>query len=390
MKTWSEIQEWRRAKRAELRARRLNLPREERERIRSIVTGHIRRQVPDLGIACIGFCWPFKGEIDLRHVVRDALAGGAEAALPVVTEKAHPLEFWAWRPHMPMQRGIWNIPIPAERSAVHPTLLFVPLLGFDASGYRLGYGGGYFDRTLAVAAPRPMTIGVGYELGRLPTIHPQPHDIPLDAIVTEDGFTWISHAIGTNADDGGRIQEDGGAAGAFASPACSMHEQDAASLGYLTRIEMLDLLGQLLEGERAGARSVGRMCAEAEATGIAAALRDVARDEARFCAMLTNHIRRLGGDPSRATGAFYDKVMSLEDSRQRIDLLNRGQGWVVRKLRDNLLRIEDLALRVDLQIMLAVHERNIATCTGLLELPSMQEHRPAQNPGSNAEPACRS
>jgi 5-formyltetrahydrofolate cyclo-ligase len=65
--------------------------------------------------------------------------------------------------------------------------LIVPLLGFDAAGYRLGYGGGYYDRTLAAMAPRPLSIGVGYELGRLDTIHPQAHDIPLDAIVTENG-----------------------------------------------------------------------------------------------------------------------------------------------------------------------------------------------------------
>ncbi|WP_374298045.1 5-formyltetrahydrofolate cyclo-ligase [Sphingomonas sp.] len=366
MKTWDEIRAWRRAKRAELRSLRLSLPRDERERVRAIVTALIRQQVPDLGISCIGFCWPFKGEVDLRHVVRDALRNGAEAALPVVVEKARPLEFWSWQPHMPMQRGIWNIPIPAERRVVHPTILLVPLLGFDACGYRLGYGGGYFDRTLAIAAPRPMTIGVGYELGRLPTIHPQPHDIPLDAIVTERGFTWIDHGGAVEIDRA--TTEDAGDGGCFASPACSMHELDPARLGYLGRMELLGLLGELLEGERAGARSVGRMSVESGATEIAATLRDVARDEARFCAMLTNHIRRLGGEPSLATSAFYDKVMALDQPHMRIDLLNRGQGWVVRKLRETLLRIDDLALRMDLQVMLAVHERNINRCTQLLEL----------------------
>jgi 5-formyltetrahydrofolate cyclo-ligase len=63
----------------------------------------------------------------------------------------------------------------------------VPLLGFDAAGYRLGQGGGYYDRTLANLPQRPLTIGIGYEFGRLETIHPQPHDIPMDAIVTERG-----------------------------------------------------------------------------------------------------------------------------------------------------------------------------------------------------------
>lgn len=116
--------------------------------------------------------------------MRDFLAVGAEASLPVVVEKRQPLEFWAWRPRMKMERGIWNILVPTVRKAVQPTTLLVPLLGFDAAGYRLSYGGGYYDRTLATMNPAPLTIGVG---GRLDTICPQPHDIPLDAIVTETG-----------------------------------------------------------------------------------------------------------------------------------------------------------------------------------------------------------
>jgi 5-formyltetrahydrofolate cyclo-ligase len=105
-----------------------------------------------------------------------------------------------------MQRGIWAIPIPADRLPVQPTVLLVPLLGFDERGYRLGYGGGYFDRTLAVARPRPLTIGVGYELGRLPTIYPQPHDIPMDAIVTDAGFAWIEEP--GRPDDGDDVGRD--------------------------------------------------------------------------------------------------------------------------------------------------------------------------------------
>jgi 5-formyltetrahydrofolate cyclo-ligase len=86
-----------------------------------------------------------------------------------------------------MARGVWNIPIPAERQVVPPGALLVPLVGFDSRGYRLGYGGGFYDRTLAALSPKPLAIGVGYEFGRLATIHPQPHDIPMDALVTEAG-----------------------------------------------------------------------------------------------------------------------------------------------------------------------------------------------------------
>jgi 5-formyltetrahydrofolate cyclo-ligase len=172
-------------------------------------------EFPELRHACIGFYWPFKGEIDLRDVVRDFLALGAEAALPVVVEKQQPLEFWAWRPGMKLRRGIWNIPVPTEPNAVRPTALLVPLLGFAGAGYRLGYGGGYYDRTLAAMNPKLLTIGVGYEFGRLKTIYPQPHDIPLDAIVTEAGSVRFGYR--GESHEGGSI---------CASPPCFMHELD--------------------------------------------------------------------------------------------------------------------------------------------------------------------
>jgi 5-formyltetrahydrofolate cyclo-ligase len=194
MKTWDEIKAWRRETRARLLARRVALRRAERERINAIITALLAERVPGLRNGCIGFCWPFKGEVDFRRFVGAAIDGGATAALPVVVERARPLEFWSWQPRMKLQRGIWGIPIPGERRIAQPSVLLVPLIGFDPAGYRLGYGGGYFDRTLAVTAPKPLTIGIGYELGRLETIHPQPHDIPMDAIVTENGLGWVARA----------------------------------------------------------------------------------------------------------------------------------------------------------------------------------------------------
>ena len=90
-----------------------------------------------------------------------------------------------------MVPGPLGIPAPVDTDVVVPDAAFVPLVGFDGAGYRLGYGGGYFDRTLAAAASRPLSIGVGTEAARLPTIHPQPHDIAMDFIVTEAGV----HAV---------------------------------------------------------------------------------------------------------------------------------------------------------------------------------------------------
>jgi len=223
MEPWQEIRAWRRSARAELLSRRLGVPRDEKGRIRTAVRDLIWEKFPELRRACIGFYWPFKGEIDLRHLVRDFLAVGAEAALPVVVERRQPLEFWAWSPRMKLDRGIWNIPVPSERDPVQPTALVIPLLGYDAAGYRLGYGGGYYDRTLAAMDPRPLTIGVGYELGRLETIHPQGHDVPLDAIVTEAGAAWFRYRGKPLGDPFGLSHAEGSV---YASPPCFMHELD--------------------------------------------------------------------------------------------------------------------------------------------------------------------
>jgi 5-formyltetrahydrofolate cyclo-ligase len=137
----------------------------------------------------LGFYWPHRGEYDPMDVVGPFLARGGRAALPVVVDRSQPLEYRRWRPGTAMTTGRYSfdIPHPAEGPAVVPDVLLVPLLGFDKDGYRLGYGGGYFDRTLAAYPARPKTIGVGFEIGRLATIHPQPHDIPMDMIVTERG-----------------------------------------------------------------------------------------------------------------------------------------------------------------------------------------------------------
>lgn len=190
MTTWTKIDEiaqWRRAKREELLGRRLKLDRDERDRIATRVAGLLHRHVPEVQAATIGFYWPFRGELDFRGLAASMYAAGARLSLPVIVTKGEPLEFWHWEPGAKLARGAWGIPVPAERDVTNPTVLIVPLVGFDEAGYRLGYGGGYYDRTLPVMRPRPFTVGVGFELGRLTTIHPQDHDIPMDTIVTESG-----------------------------------------------------------------------------------------------------------------------------------------------------------------------------------------------------------
>jgi hypothetical protein len=210
--------------------------------------------------------------------------------------------------------------------------------------------------------PKPLTIGVGYAFGRLPTIDPQFHDIPMDAIVTEDGFAWVSDPGRPRHDAAWSMEEDPDGGPCFASPPCSMHALDPSSLGYMSRIDLLDLLVQLLDGERAGARSFGMTSRRATAAQFRDTLRGIAADEARFCTMLIRHITRLGGTPSPPTGAFYERLIALEGDDQQLDPLNRGQGWVVRKLREALLRIDDGELQRDLKDMLEVHERNHDRC----------------------------
>lgn len=135
--------------------------------------------------ATLGVYWPVRGEIDVRDLAVEHLRSGGRVALPVVVTKSAPVEFWSWRPEMVMTRGVWNIPIPEQREVLSPEALIVPLVGFDAQRFRLGYGGGYYDRTIAAAAQRPYCVGLGYEEARLETIFPQPHDIPMDVIVTD-------------------------------------------------------------------------------------------------------------------------------------------------------------------------------------------------------------
>jgi 5-formyltetrahydrofolate cyclo-ligase len=182
----TEIKAWRRAERERLIARRMALSpafrREAGERIAAAL-----REIVAARPGILGIYWPFRAEFDPRPLVDDLTASGREVALPVVVDKKGPLEYRAWAPGEAVVAGVWDIPIPEKREIVVPSAVLAPLVGFDGDCYRLGYGGGYFDRTLASLDPRPLAIGVGFAMQRLETIHPQCFDIPMDLIVTEAG-----------------------------------------------------------------------------------------------------------------------------------------------------------------------------------------------------------
>lgn len=186
-----DVARWRRAERKRLRAERMELSVAARAEAGVAIMAHLEGLLARLGGAggrVLSGYWPIKGEPDLRPLLTRLHGRGATIALPLVERKAAPLVFRLWTPGTRMVRGDWDIPVPPPDAPVLvPDITLAPLVGWDAEGWRLGYGGGYFDRTLAALAPRPRTIGVGFRSARLPTIYPQPHDIPLDHIVTEAG-----------------------------------------------------------------------------------------------------------------------------------------------------------------------------------------------------------
>jgi 5,10-methenyltetrahydrofolate synthetase len=146
----------------------------------------------------IGAYWPIKGEFDplpaLHRWKEDGeLQGDAQLkriGLPVVNKLHKTMTFHAWYPGCPMEEDAYGILKPKATELVVPTLLFVPCVGYAAGGYRLGYGGGFYDRMLATLEPKPFTVGLGFTQGYLDDFEPEAHDVPLDAILNDNGVVW--------------------------------------------------------------------------------------------------------------------------------------------------------------------------------------------------------
>lgn len=183
---------WRRALRRDMVGRRAVLSEAEHDGLSARIVGHLLAALPVPRV--VAFCWPIKHEPDVRAVVDRWTALGAQAALPVVVAEDAPLAFRLWTEATPLAADRYGIPTPVAGDFVQPDLILLPLNGFDGAGYRLGYGGGYFDRTLAALSPRPLAVGVGFETNRLDSIRPESHDQRLDWIVTEAGCFKISAA----------------------------------------------------------------------------------------------------------------------------------------------------------------------------------------------------
>jgi 5-formyltetrahydrofolate cyclo-ligase len=181
----AELKAWRRSERQRLLALRTATPPVERRLWGAEIEAKLRTLLLERPVMTLGVYWPFQAEFDPRALIDWVIAQGFAVALPAVVDKKGPLEYRAWRPGKAMVDGVWNIPIPEAREVVVPQAVLAPLVGFDRQCYRLGYGGGYFDRTLAAFSPRPLAIGVGFEMSQIKTIFPQSFDIPMDVIVTE-------------------------------------------------------------------------------------------------------------------------------------------------------------------------------------------------------------
>jgi 5-formyltetrahydrofolate cyclo-ligase len=180
------VKAWRKQMRSKLLKERTSLAADLHLRDSNRVLHRLMEVLDPLRIKLIGLYWPIQGEIDVLPIVERFLAAGGRAALPVIVARNSPLEFRRWKPGDAMADGVYNISYPSEGEVVMPDVLLVPLVGFDAACYRLGYGGGYYDRSLASMSKRAIAIGVGFSGGRLETIHSQSFDIPMDYILTED------------------------------------------------------------------------------------------------------------------------------------------------------------------------------------------------------------
>jgi 5,10-methenyltetrahydrofolate synthetase len=145
----------------------------------------------------IGAYWSIKGEFDaLPALYRWSESDPTRRiGLPVIDKKTKQLRFHVWYPGCPMEEDAYGILKPKDTEEFHPELLLVPCVGFGPKGLRLGYGGGFYDRTLASLRPMPRTAGLGYAHGYIPWLEGEPHDVPLDAMLTEDGVCWDRDAL---------------------------------------------------------------------------------------------------------------------------------------------------------------------------------------------------
>jgi 5,10-methenyltetrahydrofolate synthetase len=183
-----ELKRWRAAERSRLVREREAIGAQRIAEWRLLIDRHLTRGFPQLRQGVLAICWPIRNEYDARHVAKTLRDQGALTVLPVVVAPRTPLAFREWHPGVALAEGPLGIPYPVGSPEHVPDHVLLPMNGWDGHGYRLGYGAGYFDRTLAALPKKPLVIGVAYEMARIPTIHPQAWDVPVDWLVSERGI----------------------------------------------------------------------------------------------------------------------------------------------------------------------------------------------------------
>lgn len=189
----ADVQRWRKAERQRLVKLRQNTPPSVRIQHAAEITDKLNSLIDFSCVNIISVYWPIRGELDFRFWMKELCSRGCRVVLPVIEARNAPLVFREWRPESRLERAIWNIPAPVEGEVLVPDAVISPLVGFDQACFRLGNGGGYFDRTLASFNEYPQVFGVGQSALELATIFPQWHDVPMNYIVCE-GDTMYSRA----------------------------------------------------------------------------------------------------------------------------------------------------------------------------------------------------
>lgn len=187
----ADIRGWRQHERERLLSLRANIEPGARRQLNDAIGEQLRIALDELASdrrACVAVYWPIRGEPDLCPSYAEISKRGFELCLPVVIEKDRALVFRRWRPGERLAPDRLRIPAPPDGKVVRPDIIVAPFVGFDQGGFRLGYGGGYYDRTLAELSPAPRLIATGYAFAELRSIYPQAHDIPMDAVVTENAI----------------------------------------------------------------------------------------------------------------------------------------------------------------------------------------------------------
>ncbi|MDG4720267.1 MULTISPECIES: 5-formyltetrahydrofolate cyclo-ligase [Thalassospira] len=187
--------EWRRAIRRALLGWRSALDGETHKALSEQICAHFADFLAARSGATVGFYWPIQNEIDVRPVIEKHLKAGGKAALPVVPGKDMPMVFHDWTPETEMVPGFARIPEPKNTKEIPVHVMLAPLVGFDRAGYRLGYGGGFFDRTLGAMTRKPLVVGIGFEATLIDDIKPHQFDVPVDVLITDQGTRMVADGL---------------------------------------------------------------------------------------------------------------------------------------------------------------------------------------------------